>query len=268
VLHELYTFGNRDQLFANLLTWLLDAEGEHGLGTEMAHRLGNFLDEHDHAELGMALGSDMLPVSAEVLARGTTADVLVMLAGSPRLALVSLATLTNEPHVLTEYQAMEATPVAVSHLADPGEVSLPLWRWIEDLRALLPQVPAGPFGDFVRQLVGYDPSDTQAASSIVDLQPAVMPQVPSSPPAAGAPAFPTSPPAFPTSAPPAFPTSAPPAFPTSAPPAFPTSAPTPSASPASPAPPPQQGPPSAPGWGGEDSDWGGGGGLSDGWMNG
>ncbi len=251
VLHELYTFGNRDQLFGNLLHWLLDKDGEHGLGTAMAHALGSFLDDNDHPELGMALQSDMLPISTEVIVRGATADVLVMLADSPRLSLVSVYTLVYEPHVITEYQAMDASPIAISHPGDPaeGDVSLPLWNWIEELRTHLPRISAGPFGDFTRQLLAYDPSDPEATSSIEDLYGDQL----APPPELAAP-----------------------------PPPAPTPAPAPPPRPAAPRKPAAPSCGGGGGWGedtggglsdgwmgdGDDRGGGGGGGLSDGWMGG
>ena len=247
VLHELYTYGNRDLLFGSLLHWLLDANAEHGIGTGMIHRLAAFLEEHEFSELAFALQSDMLPVTSDLIQRGETADLLVSLADSPRLALVSLYTMVQEPHVLAEYQVMEATPVGITHPGCPvnDALSVPVWSWVSDLSSLLPQLPAGPFGDFARQLVAYNPDDPSAASSLVDLDLGAAAMV-----APGG----VSPP--------------------------PAPAPRPAAPPPAPAwEPPQPGP--APG-GGLSDGWqdgatdagggwgsgGGGGGLSDGWMGG
>jgi hypothetical protein len=231
------TLGNEDMLRASLVRWLLDAEAEHGLGTLFIHKLGAFLESVDLSELAFALQSDMLPVTVDVISRGATADLLVSLADSPRLSIVSVTTVQQESHVLAEYQAMEATPIAMTRLDETDAYTIPVWRWRDDVRAIQDKLPAGPFGDFVRQFAEYDPSAPDAAGTSLDL--------PAPPPPSQRPQF--------------------------APPPAPTPAPAP------PPPPPQASPGDWSGGGsdtggGLSDGWmdggGGGGGLSDGWMGG
>ncbi|RMG09605.1 MAG: hypothetical protein D6731_19165, partial [Planctomycetota bacterium] len=183
VLHALLTLGDTDRLAGAVLRWLLDAEAEHGLGATFQERLAAFLETCDATEVAFALQSGMFPVSADLVPRANSCDLLVALAGEPRLALVSATTALREPFAVEEYRSMEATVVVLERLgAEPPGVALPVWFWTAAAREVLPRIAAGPLRDFVAQLLAHDPQAPDAASSAVDLG-AAKAQHPAPPPA-------------------------------------------------------------------------------------
>jgi hypothetical protein len=192
-MHDLLTVGNRDRLAAAVVRWLMDAEGEHGVGSVFLERLAGFLESVELSELAFAMQSGMLPISSEIIPRSDSADLLVSLAGEPRLALVSVSTALRESFALGEYQAMEASPIALARLLEPTPgLTIPVWNWPRAVKAVLPKMVAGPARDFVAQYLAHDPRAPDASSSVMDLggapaapqMPAPLPQMPSAPPPA------------------------------------------------------------------------------------
>lgn len=134
-------------VYANLITWILDPEGEHGLGGALLDQLSHFLD---------ALGVDWQP--GEVFdgrVRINEDNCGIVLKGDAGKGLVIILRLSGQGEVrgLDGVRAAGVPVVGLAYgpSAFPAVSEMPVWR-LQALSQVLQDVPNGPFSQLLTEL--------------------------------------------------------------------------------------------------------------------
>lgn len=144
---ELLGVAEDEGAYASLITWLLDPEGEHGLGGALLDQLAHFLE---------ALGVDWRP--GEVFdgkVRVNEDNCGIVLKGAQGKGIVIVLRLSPGGGEVRGLDGVRAAGVPVMGLAYgpsafPASSEMPVWR-LEAVAQVLRGVPEGPFANLLRE---------------------------------------------------------------------------------------------------------------------
>lgn len=144
---ELLGVAEDEGAYASLITWLLDPEGEHGLGSALLDQLAHFLE---------ALGVDWSPGEEfDGKVRVNEDNCGIVLKGAQGKGIVIVLRLGTGGGEVRGLDGVRAAGVPVMGLAYgpsafPASSEMPVWR-LQAVAQALRNIPEGPFANLLRE---------------------------------------------------------------------------------------------------------------------